>query len=547
MNLIKKLTSYNGSYWFCMVIFFLIMISPLVCEIFEVDMYFILPEGKYILQTGVLPDTNRFIVDDSQLIIHQWLYAVLCALFFYSFNESSVTLYFLIVLQIALLLFIMYKYCRLYFKNTHFELCVYAVFFLSPYFHSIRPELITIIIMLLEIYCFEKYKITGKSKWLFILPLVIILMVNFHAVMWPIIYAILLAYMVPSVLPKVYNSDNIKLNVPFGISILLSFVCIGLNPYGYDVIPLVIKAMRISSLFHNYVNELKPFLFCIVNITQKECAGIGVTYIALITLSVILIIICFVKRVKLNSSTLYLYCGFTLMLFMNIRNSMFFVVGLALLLCSIIRLLEANSFLDNVRNNFTIVFKEKWLNRLLCVCVCIFGMFIIIFNIFWFIILYNSKFEDMYVPTNMTTDVIDFLDDSSSDGADGTIFSWFNYYSYLEYHGFDNLYMDVRMEYLDDDAYNRAFNYLELVLAEDLNDIELIGYDSVDDFIEHYDFSYFILTEGMAPGLIEYLDSHPDKYECVCFNNPEADVLDDDTISDEGLYLECIVYKRIKN
>ena len=544
MNLIKKLTSYNGSYWFCMVVFFLIMISPVFCSIFEVDMYFILPEGKYILQTGTLPDTNRFIVDDSQLVIHQWLYAVICALFFYSFNESSVTLYFLIVLQIALLLFIMYKYCRLYFKNTHFELCVYVVLFLSPYFHSIRPELITIIIMLLEIYCFEKYKITGKSKWLFILPLVIILMVNFHAIMWPMIYAILLAYMVPSVLPKVYNSDNIKLNVPFGISILLSFVCIGLNPYGYAVIPLIANTMRISNLFSSYVSELRPFSFFIVNMIRGGYSGVVVTYVALITLSVILIIICFIKRVKLNSSTLYLYCGFTLMLFMNIRNSMFFVVGLALLLCSIIRLLEANSFLDNVRNNFTITFKEKWLNHLLCACVCIFSMFVVIFSVFWCIVSYNSKFEDMYLSTHTTTDVIDFLNESP---LDGTIFSLFDYCSYLEHHGFDNLYMDVRMEYLDDDAYTRAFNYLELVLTKDLKDIELIGYDSVDDFIEHYDFSYFILTEDTAPGLIKYLDSHPDKYECVRFDNPESDVSDDETISDEGLYLECIVYKRIKN
>lgn len=544
MNLIKKLISYNGSYWFCMIMFFLIIISPVFCEIFEFDMYFILPEGKYILQTGVLPDTNRFLIDDNQLIVHQWLYAVICASLFYLFDESAVILYLLIVLQIALLLFIAYKYCRLYFKNTHFELCAYVILFICSYLHSIRPELITIIIMMLEIYCFEKYKITGKSKWLFILSLSMILMVNFHAMMWPILYAILLAYVVPSVLPKVYYSDNIKLSVPLGVSILSSIACIGLNPYGYTVIPLVVKAMRISDLFGGHVSELMPFTFFITNITQPECTNIGVTYTTLFILSVIVIIVCFVKHVKLNSSTLYLYCGFTLMLFMNIRNSMFFVIGFALLLCSVIRSLAANSFLNNVRDNFTIKFKEKWLNYILGVCVCFFSILIITFNVFWFIILYESEFDNMYQPTAITTDVIDFLND---DSLDGPIFSLFNYCSYLEYHGFDNLYADVRMEYLDDESYIRSVNYLELATTKKLEDIELIGYDSVDDFMNHYNFSYFVLSSDEALGLIEYLDSHPDKYECVRFDNHMLDISNDGIISDEELYLKCIVYKRIKN
>jgi hypothetical protein len=67
----------------------------------------------------------------------------------------------------------------------------------GPFMMS-RPIIFTLPIILAGLYSIECYIQNGSRKHLFVLPILSLLLINLHAAMWPILFILLLPFLIDS-------------------------------------------------------------------------------------------------------------------------------------------------------------------------------------------------------------------------------------------------------------------------------------------------------------------------------------------------------------
>ena len=430
------------------------------------DVWFLFSHGKYVLEHG-FPHTEFLTIHENlHFVMQQWGFSVILFLI-YKFT-GNVGVYFFIFLINFLILFFLYKLCMLLSSNNKYFSCLIAAItdlFLEMVFIAPRPQLISILLLIITIYVLELF-FKGKSKSIWFIPLISIFLINIHAAYWPILFIVILPYLAEGLFFLVKRNDKKigKLLITFFIAMLMGFI----NPYGLEAMTYSFYSYGIEE-FNILIREMHPVSF-------KGPSSVVVP--SLIILLVIIVNLFFIikNRKKVSIHQLLLFLGFSFMAFLNLKNFAFLIIGtIPFLVC---------------------FFKKNFKSE---ISVFIILVFLPIFGI---IFLINNDQKQYLIRDDKNSKIVDYLDKNTNKKI--KLYTDFNDGSYYEYHGY-KCYIDSRAE-----VFIKNINRKEDIFHEYyLLFTEKIDYDN---FINKYNFDYMVVNKESS--LYKYL-SNVDVYKIV--------------------------------
>ena len=467
------------------------LVESLVCKIYDSDMYFLIATGREILENGI-PDTNVWHIDNQQgFIAQQWLYTIIIAL---ADKIGHIGFTVLVSVQFIALMFSLNHFFNLrnVSKIVKFVSLCAIVFYSQLYLFCLRPELITMILLVIECIALEHYGKSGKWQWLILLPVTMLAEINLHGSMWPVHYAILLAYLVPSFyLPGADDKSIWRKWKPIALFTAIMTGVMFINPYGLDGILYIVTSFTAKTFSYVDINEVGEPAFI---------SACGLT----IMLGIILIFINH-KFKHLDSVSLNISLGFIALAIISNRNNVFAIFifmflfrNLAVYLSSI----DLQSISKKATNS---------------------TLLILLIGVIFFVGSSFGSILSVFVSddTNDLDDIYDYISESYSE--DTRIFTGFNCGAYFEWKGFRNLYMDARPELYTDEFtgdkdilrdYSRYCIYGFDAVAGEYDSDGLVTKSEMDEWFYSYDFDYVVVSPYSEQYLSAYMMLNDD-YDCV--------------------------------
>ena len=384
---------------------------------FDYDIYHMLAAGKAISQYGILKEDIFFVDSGHKLIIQQWLYDIVVYFIYDNFGKIGILIFTLILTALFILLAV--RIIRFY--DVDIRLAVTAVLLIcihSVDVMTVRPGLLTMVLLLAQLYLCEKHRKTGKSIFLFLIPLLTLLEINFHASMWIAHYIFFLPYLVP--IPSFINKhikleDNHISIKKLIMPIVLMTVSLFINPYGLDGITILFKQNDINRLG---ITELQsPTLF----------SKFGIVLIVLLIITAFLY-----GKTKIHSSNAFMFFGTSLMMILNLRNIQMFSIGVIAIACDLLCFIPIEKLMNVLR-------KSRNLIILLCtVLTCVLIGISLINNPL------DSYFRDEPSDKELTPVLaVEYLNEHAT--HDARIYTDFNSGSYISWNGY-KIYFSSRTE-----------------------------------------------------------------------------------------------------
>ena len=146
----------------------------------EGDTFWHLVVGQKILSTGVWPtaDTYSFTAHGTPWITYEWLGEIAMALAAHLGGLRGLAV--LLVLQSIVLVLLLYYFAWLYTGSVKAAAVACALLLpLTGIFFTLRPQLLGGIFLLITLICLENFR-RGRSRALWVLPVVFLLWVNTH-------------------------------------------------------------------------------------------------------------------------------------------------------------------------------------------------------------------------------------------------------------------------------------------------------------------------------------------------------------------------------
>lgn len=239
----SKHIHFKASYFLTLLLSCLIIVVGLqaIKTTYDNDLWWLLATGREIVKHG-FPRTNPWAIHDGMsIVIQQWVPSVILYGLYSLGDMPAVEV--MLVLQIIVLFIILWKLCSYLSegKNTELILLTILVAFvsLSSYFSS-RPQIYTMMLYAILVLDLEKYRRTNNRRYLYVIPLITMVHVNFHASMAPLDIFILLLYLVPDIPAlisrKFHQSVLFRLSsyarLPLLIASLAACAAMLINPYG---------------------------------------------------------------------------------------------------------------------------------------------------------------------------------------------------------------------------------------------------------------------------------------------------------------------------
>lgn len=453
----KKLYHFLGEHlWLWITLFsFMVTYFILSIQVMDNDGWFILNNGRYILEHGI-PYQNPFTwVEGLDIVLQQWLYSVFMYLVYQWLQVPGIFLVCCFLHLGCMVLFCkIAKSRQISYKDA---LVLGSVMFLfSSRFLSIRPTFITIFLLLWQVYVIERYRLDGKTWKLWQLILISLLEINVHAAIWPFHFVMLLPYLVPPInnifvtfKPKGYSVK------PFIFLIPLMAIIGLLNPYGIDGIKYV---------FLSYGKELKDA--GIVELASPSFQDSGLLYILL--LGILLWWIAQHRKEELYAPFFYTLCGTAIMGTMHLRNLVYAYFGILLFLCEMRRCHKQN-------------IKGMVYGNLM------FAIFLGSMAFLWIGISEKvndyTQDDDLYSPVKAIT----YLDEHED--KDVKVFTEFNNGAYFEWSGY-RCFVDPRPE-----LYFKKLNHKADVFQEYQNLVQETEPEKIDAFFDKYQCDYACVSK----------------------------------------------------
>ena len=431
------------------------------------DLYFLLAMGREILKSGPI-DTNIWTAAKGLYMpIQTWVYDAILALIE---PIGNIGFFLFLVIQLTGLFFVIYKISMIRTENKQWSILVSLVTTVSMIsMISIRPEVISHILVFIEIYAIEKYKKTDNKKWILILPLTTLIEANVHSSLLILHFLIIIAYCFPCILKKTIIDDSLikkyKIFVPVTM-VMFGFSFI--NPYGADNVFYFINSMMDVNVLAECSLETKaPSL---------------ISYNVALSLFVFACLIFLAIRKKLGCTTLYLSVGFCIMALVSWRSSS--------LIAFCVPFIASDIF--EVKPNLFAVLKNK---KVIVICMFIITICFTALSVASIQNIIIKKYDYQY------TEVIDILDKAGAKKID-SIYTASRAGSFLEYVGYNNIYIDCRNE-----LYLKRINKKENIAAEFSsycvngykdNPNNTISVSDMNKFIDKYNFKYFVAKEDAA-------------------------------------------------
>lgn len=276
------------------------------------DMYFEIASGRDLLNGEFFNATH---LNNYPLIVQQWLYAVILALVDKLGDFGIFTFVFIqnLLLWLVSSIFIYRKT-----KNKKKAIIgSYIATFISYYYMiSIRPQIITVIMLIVELILVDMYKEKHNIKYLLSIFPLLILYANIHQSLFLYsIFVIIPFYIDIDKSKHILKCIDWKL-VWFSFLFLLCSLC---TPYGLDGSLYVVKALFSDGFKYIGIKELQPLP--ITNI-------IGVSVIIILA-----IVIYKIYKKQSNYYVNYYIFSLTILSFISVRHLCIWYIALMFMFC----------------------------------------------------------------------------------------------------------------------------------------------------------------------------------------------------------------------
>jgi len=462
-------------------ILIILMFLPclLIRRVLDNDTWFLLNSGRYVMEHG-LPYIEPFSIHENlDFVLQQWLTDVIFWNIYDKFGENG--LFLLVIVCYAVIIYLMYKLTMKVSNGNFFVsflITLLAGILIFTYMVT-RPTIFTIIIVMVELNILESYVITGKNKYLIVLPILSLMMINLHAALWPMLFVIMLPYIVSSfkfnigiIKNKGFNNKFLLLTV--SAMILIAFV----NPYRLDAMTYLIRSAGYPNM-KNIIEIQHPYVMNFIG-------AIIYIYIFLIALVYILY-----RNGKTKFRYFLLTTGTIFMVLISIRNVTYFGI------CSMFPLAYYLKDFTLTKN----VTSTKKNNKLRVVLICLIIIIIITGNY------YKNIKNNTYLEYLNLNNTIDYIFENE-DIATMVLYTGFNEGSLVQFRGLPS-YIDPRAE-----VYFKKHNNKEDIFNEyfDLKG----GKVYYKDILDKYGFTHLIVPNGEF--LSTYLKNDSD-YSAVYEND----------------------------
>lgn len=496
---------------------FIVIVLYLSFQFTDSDLYYIIPTGRYILSNGI-PHENPFITTPGQgIIIQNWLYCAIVALIYNTLHSFGLWL-----LQLGLILgMIAVIFIFLDFKKSNNKTSsIFAVLIILALFGyiNLRPEMLTFILIMVEIIGIEKYRDTGKAKYLWTLPLTILLEINCHASYWIMHFVVLLPYIVTPIKHTRTKDSTIPLNMSrkLIIPMISMIIVLFINPYGVDAILYTYYALTSKVVTNMGIAEQFPF-----SVTSP--------YVWIYAFVMILFFAMWWKK-KLTSTELYMYVGFSIAFIWAIKWLPFYVIALAFLTRAGLKTLNGKNIFETTKPKVSVI-------RTILILFLLFFLILNLCsnnNVVKCFDLSSDEYLDRDItkkhsPYDKFAKMADYLDDNDPDASVFAIFSNANYFEYRGY----KVFFDARPELYTEEiagsdeiasVFFKVKNsmdtlaYLDEKKSKSSDDIDIEKYclsaKEYAETIDNINVDYYVVSTSMAL-LYHYIDSNPGKYTCV--------------------------------
>lgn len=423
-----------------------------VKRVIDNDTWFIMNHGRYILENGFATTEPFTIHEGLSFTFEKWLTCILFYKIYDLFKETG--LFCMLYICAIVIEVLLYACINLVSENKKLNALLVAITcsIFNLLFVTTRPQLLSYILLLLEIYMLEKYVLTQNKKYLCVLPLISLMYMQLHSTMWPMFFVFMMPYIfdINIIKRKLNIDDNDRYNkTPIIITGLICAATGFINPYGYKSVLYLLKS--VSGVNIGLIKELQsPSILMVIGV-----AGI-ITIPMLIYLAKNGI-----KNIKLRY--LYFICGTLIMFIYANRNMAYYM------LTGII--VVAHTF-QNSLNTKTIAS----LNKLAIITLILFGACVEQIN-------NNGPYEQ-----TSGYDAINYLYDHIGAENNAKLYTSFNTGSYAEWKGY-SVYIDPRAE-----VFIKNINEKEDILNEYANYHKLnTPYMQLQT---KYNFDYWLIERG---------------------------------------------------
>ena len=240
---------------------FLLLLVPCVFGLvrsLDNDIWFLLNHGRYVLANGI-PHIEPFTIHQGfHFVMQQWLSASIFWLSYSGLGAMGVKL--VVMFCYIALVFFIYKICMLV-SDNYFLISFFVTFLVSiifVFFMISRPYVFSTLIFAVEFYLLESYRKTENKKFLYFLPLLSVLLINFQAAMWPMLFIFLAPYIIETIKFKIGPFISIgSARRPLYLPVLLSAAAGLLNPYGAEAMLYLFKSYGYEQINVN-IREMMP-------------------------------------------------------------------------------------------------------------------------------------------------------------------------------------------------------------------------------------------------------------------------------------------------
>lgn len=468
----------------------LILFIPCIIKasIPDSDTFFIAATGRYIVENGIVPTTNPFVIHEGfSVIIQQWLFDVLIYGIYNYFGNVGLLIYVTLIYAISMLL--LYKYFGLFTEKTKTKNIVFIIAsYLYTAYAVARPTGISFIAMLLLLYCMEKYRRTQKTSYLIALPFISLIVINMHAAMWPMMFVMMLPYVFPYTIPTKANiKENTKKwftkNKYIMLTSLIMFATGFINPNGIKGMAYVLLSYG-SATNGVQIQELVPP-------STNDFVGI----IIMLTFAFVAIYAYTNKDNILNAhrdnqeefTRLYMALGTLILACMHTRNLWYLILGTTPIILTVL-------------NNITFK-KQKPKKEEPTYALFIKALYIVVLTITITIILFKSCDYADYTNKDSTLapyKAVAYLDKNET--SDITLYTEFNNGAFCEWHGY-KVYMDARPELFQKNINKKKDIYTEYC------DVAT-GKANYEEFLNKYNFTHLIVSDNTVFNMYLTLNSN---------------------------------------
>lgn len=208
----KNNSNLQKLFFFSTIAFVVLLIAffPIIHTL-DADGYFILREGRNIVESGIQYTNTGFIIPGTATVVQQWLWAAGVYMVQSMSGDFGIKLLLLTIYLIDNLLF--YQIARCKGCNQFYSGIFTIIFSLFMFtFINIRPTLITVMFLMFEIGMLDEFQITKDEFKMWTLPAIMFFisigLINLHAALWPMVLVFILPYVVPPMFTKIFPFEK---------------------------------------------------------------------------------------------------------------------------------------------------------------------------------------------------------------------------------------------------------------------------------------------------------------------------------------------------